>query len=134
MQAAKHFLDERGLKYEDFGTYSAESCDYSDFALPACHAIASGTCSVGLLICGTGIGMSIAANKIPGIRAGLCTNNFMAEMTRAHNDANVLCLGARVTSETEALGIIDVFFSTDFEGGRHSRRVEKLNALDSERE
>jgi ribose 5-phosphate isomerase B len=124
-------LDERGLPYRNFGTYSEDSCDYPAIAEPVALAVAAGECEKGILICGTGIGMSIAANKIPGIRAGLCTDSFSAEMTRRHNDANILVLGARVTGTGLALYILDTFLKTPFEGGRHARRVEMLSELDT---
>jgi ribose 5-phosphate isomerase B len=119
-------LDAVGVAYRHFGTDSDASVDYPDFAKPACLAVASGECERGILICGTGIGMSIAANKVRGIRAALCHETFSAEMTRRHNDANVLCLGARVTGDELALRIVDVFLATDFDGGRHAARVAKL--------
>ncbi|MCL2227470.1 MAG: ribose 5-phosphate isomerase B [Oscillospiraceae bacterium] len=131
MGFVKSYLDENGLLYRDFGTHSDESCDYPDFAALAGRCIADGECDRGILICGTGIGMSIAANKIPGIRAALCSDPFSAEMTRRHNDANVICLGARVLAAGAALKLIKIFLSTGFEsGGRHSQRVRKLDELD----
>ena len=133
MGLVKPFLDEAGFVYKDFGTFSADSCDYPEFAVLACRAIVSGECGRGILICGTGIGMSIAANKVPGIRAGLCHDVFTAGMCRAHNDANVLVLGARVLASDLALEIVRVFLDTGFEGGRHGRRVDLLNALDVSR-
>jgi len=134
MAEVKSFLDGGGIAYRDFGTFSADSCDYPDFAVPAARAVVSGEFDCGIFICGTGIGMSIAANKVPGIRAALCTDCFMAEMTRRHNDANVLVLGGRVTGAGLALKIVDVFLNTGFEaGGRHGRRVDMLNELDKAR-
>ena len=134
MLEVKAFLDAGGFTYKDFGTYSTESCDYPDYAVPAAHAVLSGECDRGIFICGTGIGMSIAANKIPGIRAALCTDCFMAEMTRCHNDANILVLGGRVTGAGHACKIVEVFLSTGFEaGGRHARRVAMLGELDMKR-
>ena len=130
MQKIKVYLDDNGFQYTDFGTYSLDSCDYPDFSTPACLAITGDVCMRGIFVCGTGIGMSIAANKMPGIRAGLCHCVFTAEMTRAHNDANVLCLGARVLEPELALQIVHTFLCTEFEGGRHQTRVMKLNALD----
>jgi ribose 5-phosphate isomerase B len=131
MQRVKPYLDGAGLAYKDFGTFSAESCNYPEIAVRAARAVSSGECDKGIFICGTGIGMSIAANKIPGIRAALCTDCFMAEMTRRHNDANVLVLGGRVTGSALALKIAEVFFNTAFEGGgRHEKRVNMLNKLD----
>ena len=121
------FLESAGYEYEDFGTYSEESCDYPVFAHALCHAVeAEGV--PGILICGTGIGMSIAANRHKGIRAALCTTELHARFTRLHNNANVLCLGARVTGVELALAIVDTFLSTGFEGGRHQRRIDLLNA------
>lgn len=131
-RALKHLIDS-GYNVKDCGAYSAESCDYPDFALALCKEVAENRADFGILICGTGIGMSMAANKVKGIRCALVCNEFGAEMTRRHNDANVLALGARVTPVEEALNLIDVFLSTPFEGGRHQRRVDKLNALDEKR-
>ena len=134
MAEIKAFLDAGDFEYKDFGTFSDESCDYPDYALPAARAVLSGECDRGIFICGTGIGMSITANKVPGIRAALCTDCYMAEMTRRHNDANVLVLGGRVVGAGLACKIADVFLGTGFEGGgRHSRRIEKLNVLDNMR-
>jgi ribose 5-phosphate isomerase B len=130
MGEMKAHLDERGLEYEDFGTFTEESCDYPAIAAAAARAVASGAAERGILVCGTGIGMSIAANKINGVRAALCGDCFSAEMTRRHNDANVLCLGARVTGAGLALKIADIFLDTAFEGGRHARRVGQLAALE----
>jgi ribose 5-phosphate isomerase B len=131
MQEVKKYLDEHGLFYKDFGTTSEESCDYPVFAESASRAVVSGECDRGILICGTGIGMSIAANKIPGIRAALCGDCFSAEMTRRHNDANILALGARVVGSGLALKILEAFLNTPFEGGRHARRVELLSKLET---
>ena len=130
MRAVKEYLDELGLPYRDFGTDSTASCDYPVLAAPAARAVASGECTRGIFICGTGVGISVAANKIAGIRAALCCDSYVAEMTRAHNDANVLCLGARVTGEGSALKIVETFLNTDFEGGRHARRVGLLMELE----
>ena len=135
MQEVRSHLDAGGYKYEYFGTFSTDSCDYPEVAIPAAHAITSGKCDKGIFICGTGVGMSMAANKVPGIRAALCTDCFTAEMTRRHNDANVLALGGRVTGAGLALKIVDLFLNTAFEsGGRHSHRVDMLNDLDTKRE
>ena len=122
----KAHLDERGVAYKDFGTFSEESCDYPDVAEPLCRAVVAGEYDRGILICGTGIGMSMAANKVSGIRAALCGDCFSAEFTRRHNDANILTLGARVVGPGLALKIIDTFLDTPFEGGRHARRIAKL--------
>jgi ribose 5-phosphate isomerase B len=134
MREVRVFLDAGGFSYREFGTFSAESCDYPDFAVPAARAIVDGECNCGIFICGTCIGMSMAANKVPGIRAALCTDCFMAEMTRRHNDANVLVLGGRVSGAGLACKIVDKFLSTGFDsGGRHARRVAMLGELDSKR-
>ena len=135
MKEVKAYLDENGYAYKDFGTHSPESCDYPDIALIAASAITDNECDRGIFICGTGIGMSIAANKIPGIRAAHCTDCFTAEMTRRHNDSNVITLGGRITGPGLALKILDVFLNTGFEeGGRHGRRVDKLGELDKIRD
>jgi ribose 5-phosphate isomerase B len=120
----------RGLEVEDFGPFTPESVDYPDFAVLVGEAVGSGRARFGLLVCGTGIGICIAANKLPGVRAALCRTEYEARMARAHNDANVLCLGARVTGPGLGAAIVDVFLATPFEGGRHAGRVEKINALD----
>jgi len=134
MREVKVYLGECGHVYKDFGTYNTESCDYPEIAVRAAGAIISGECDRGIFICGTGVGMSIAANKVPGIRAALCADCFTAEMTRRHNDANVVVLGGRVTGAGLALKIIEIFLSTGFEsGGRHSRRVDMLGELDNRR-
>ena len=120
-------LDKRGLEYKDFGTYSEASCDYPVFAKAVAHAVASGECECGILVCGTGIGVSITANKVPGIRAALCGDCFSAEVTREHNDANVLCMGARVVGEGLALKIADIFLDTPFSNDeRHIRRISQI--------
>ncbi len=117
----------------DMGTHDRNSCDYPDFAQTVAQAVASGECERGVLICGTGIGMSIAANKVAGVRAALCNEIFSAKMTRAHNDANILCMGARVVGPGVAQEITHAFFTGTFEGGRHTRRVEKIAALEGGR-
>ena len=134
MREVRSYLAANGFEYKDFGTHSPESCDYPEIAVSAATAVSSGECDRGIFICSTGIGMSIAANKVAGIRAALCTNCFMAEMTRRHNDANVLVLGGRVINASLALEITGLFLRTDFEsGGRHSRRVDMLKDLDKNR-
>jgi ribose 5-phosphate isomerase B len=120
----------RGLEVDDLGPFTADSVDYPDFAAKVGEALAAGRARFGLLVCGTGIGMSIAANKLPGVRAALCRTEYEARMARAHNDANVLCLGERVTGAGLATAIVEAFLATPFEGGRHARRVEKITALD----
>lgn len=125
------YLKEKGIAYEDFGTYSEASCDYPDIAEKTCTAILDGRCEKGILICGTGIGISMAANKIKGIRAALCTDYYAAKYTRLHNDANVICLGGRTTGPGSACELVEVFLNTPFEGGRHQRRVDKMMALET---
>ena len=125
-------LTERGLEFRDFGAYTADSCDYPEYGAAVGRAVASGEFERGILICGTGIGISMSANKIHGVRAALCGDCYSAEMTRRHNDANIVALGARVVGAGLALKIVDTFLDTPFEGGRHARRVEKLMALENE--
>ncbi|MBQ6361036.1 MAG: ribose 5-phosphate isomerase B [Lachnospiraceae bacterium] len=120
-------LDKRGLEYKDFGSFSEESCDYPEYGKAVAHAVADGAYECGILICGTGIGISIAANKVPGIRAALCTDCFMAEATRLHNDANILALGGRVVGAGLALKIVDTFLDTPFSNEeRHMRRIKGI--------
>ncbi len=126
------FLDGKGIPYHDFGCYTDASCDYPDIAKETCAAILDGRCEKGILICGTGIGISMAANKIHGIRAALCSDYYAAKYTRLHNDANVICLGGRTIGPGSACELVDVFLSTGFEGGRHQRRVDKVMALEQE--
>lgn len=123
------YLDARGLEYQDFGCYTAESCDYPDFGRAAAEAVASGACDRGIVICTTGIGISIAANKVKGIRCALCTDSLQAEMTRRHNDANMMALGAGITGGNLAKRMVEIFLNTEFEGGRHARRVALLDAI-----
>ena len=125
-QEIMRHLADKGIEFHDYGTYSEESCDYPDFGEAVGRAVASGECERGIVICGTGIGISLAANKVRGVRAALCGDCFSAEMTRRHNDANVLALGERVVGPGLALKIVDIFLETGFDGGRHSRRVAKL--------
>jgi ribose 5-phosphate isomerase B len=119
-----------GLEVEDLGPFSGESVDYPDYAKAVAEAVAAGRAKVGLLVCGTGIGMSIAANKVKGIRAAHCTTELEARMARAHNDANVLCLGERVIGLGLGAAIVKAFLETQFEGGRHARRVEKMKDME----
>ena len=128
----KTYLTGQGHQVVDCGAASAQSCDYPDFAAPAARLVAEGSCERGVVLCTTGIGMSIAANKVKGIRCALCHEPLSAEMTRRHNDANMLAMGAGVTGGNLAERILDVFLSTDFEGGRHQRRVDKLAAMERE--
>ena len=129
--AVKAHLTAQGHEVLDFGTDSTDSCDYPDFAGPAARAVASGECERGVVLCTTGIGVSIAANKVRGIRCALLSDLMSARLTREHNDANMMALGAGVVGEKLALEIVDVFLSTPFSGGaRHLRRLEKLAALE----
>lgn len=125
----EHFK-ERGIEYIDLGTLTGEAVDYPEIAVKVCGEITSGKCRLGILCCGTGIGMSLAANKIKGIRAAACSETFSAEFTRRHNDSNVLCLGGRVIGAGLALKMVDLFVDTEFEGGRHQRRVDMITALE----
>ena len=129
-QRVKDHLAARGIDVIDVGTGEAVSCNYTIFAHELCETITRGDAPLGILICGTGIGMSMAANKHPGIRAAACENTFSARMTRMHNDANVLCIGERVMGYGLACDMVDLFVDTPFEGGRHQARVDDLNALD----
>ncbi|QAT84107.1 ribose 5-phosphate isomerase B [Corallococcus coralloides] len=125
-------LKERGTDFQDLGPQTRESVDYPDFASRVAQAVVSEPGTLGVLVCGTGIGMSIVANKHRGIRAALCTTEFEARMTRAHNDANVLCLGQRVVGAGVARGILEDFLSTAFEGGRHEKRVQKIRDVEAQ--
>ena len=124
-------LLEQGHHVADCGAHSAESCDYPDFAAAAARLVADGSCARGVVLCTTGIGISIAANKVKGVRCALCHEPLSAEMTRRHNDANMLAMGAAITGEALAERILDVFLATEFEGGRHQRRVDKVTALEN---
>ena len=124
-EVLKH-LEERGVEYKDYGCYSPESVDYPDIAKVVCDAVVAGEAERAFLVCGTGIGMSMAANKVKGIRAALCGDVFSATMSREHNDANVLCLGERVLGPGLAVSILDAWLDTEFAGGRHGRRVNKI--------
>ena len=124
-------LADRGIEFRDFGTYSEESCDYPEYGEAVGRAVASGECELGIAVCGTGIGISIAANKVHGVRAAACSDCFTAEMCRRHNDANVLALGGRVSGPGLALKIVDIFLSTGFDGGRHARRLGKLAEIEA---
>lgn len=125
----KEMLAAQNVEFKDFGC-DGEPVNYPDYADKVCRAIQSGECCRGILVCGTGIGMSMAANKHKGIRAACCSDTYSARMTRAHNDANVLCLGGRVLGFGLAADMVQIFLSTEFEGGRHKTRVDMLNALD----
>ena len=125
-------LEERGIEVIDVGTHSADSCDYPNFAHAVCKNVQDGVTELGILICGTGIGMSMAANKHRGIRAAACSDTFSARLTRQHNDANVLCFGERVVGMGLALDLVDNFIDADFEGGKHQRRVDMITAIENE--
>ena len=124
-------LEEQGVKVKDFGTYDGAAVDYPEIALKVTDAITKGECKLGILVCGTGIGMSLAANKVKGIRAAACSETFSAKYTRLHNDSNVLCLGGRVIGPGVALEMVDLFINTKFEGGRHTRRVDAVMAIEN---
>lgn len=124
------YLNENGYEYEDFGTYTTDSCDYPDYALPAAEAVASGKCDRGIVVCSTGIGVSIVANKVPGVRCAHCHDAYCAKFTRLHNDANMLAMGEKVVGIGYALQIVETFLTTEFEGGRHVRRVDKITAIE----
>lgn len=126
------FLQKAGHSYQDFGCYNTDPVDYPDIAEKVGQAVASDNFDYGILICSTGIGMCIAANKIKGVRAALCHNVFAAQRARHHNDANILCLGGEDVDTKLALEIVQVFLTTDFEGGRHIRRVGKIKALEGD--
>lgn len=126
-ERVKEYLTKEGLAFKDFGCYNKERCDYPDFAKPAAKAVAAGECEKGIVICTTGIGVSICANRIPGIRCALCADPVSAELTRLHNDANMLSIGAGVTGEFLALDIVEKFLNTPFSNDeRHKRRVSKI--------
>jgi ribose 5-phosphate isomerase B len=119
-------LSEKDLRWEDVGTFGSESVDYPDFAVKVARAVSEGRAKSGILICGTGLGMSITANRVPGVRAALCNDLFTARMARAHNNANILAMGSRVVGPGLAQAIVQTFLSTPFEGGRHLRRIKKM--------
>ena len=127
---AEH-LKENGYTVEDFGIYEQTSVDYPDIAEKLSKSVAAGENELGILVCGTGIGMSIAANKVKGIRAAACSDHYSAKYTRLHNNANVLCLGGRVIGIGTAIELAEIFVKTEFEGGRHQRRIDKITALEN---
>ena len=131
-EQTKAWPQEKGHEVVDFGCHSKESCDYPDFGAAAARAVASGQCERGIVICTTGIGISITANKVKGIRCALCSDPWSAEMTRRHNDANMLAMGAGVVGPLLAQRIVEAFLSFAFEGGRHQRRVNKVMAVENE--
>lgn len=129
-EAIRQSLKQQAHDVADFGAYNDKSCDYPDFALAVAREVSQGRAERGILICGSGIGMAIAANKVPGIRAVVCGDTQNAEMSRRHNDCNVLCLGARIISEAVCQNIVQVWLQTKFEGGRHQGRVDKITAME----
>lgn len=129
-ETIKAHLTQRGFEVEDFGTYSKDSCDYPDYARPAAEAVASGACERGILVCTTGIGVSITANKVKGIRCALLSDPVSARLTRQHNDTNMMALGQGFVGPMLALQIVDIWLDTAFEGGRHQRRVDKIMAIE----
>lgn len=127
----KEYVESLGHEVTNFGTDTKESCNYPEYGEKVANAVAAGDFDCGILICGTGVGISIAANKVKGIRAAVCTNEFCAEMTRRHNDANILCMGGRVISEEMAVKLTDIFLNTPFDGGRHAKRIEQITAIEN---
>ena len=131
-EAIKNHLTENNIEYIDFGTHSADSCDYAVYAEKVAKSVVSGECEKGLLFCGTGVGISIAANKVRGIRAACCSDVFSAEATRLHNDANILCLGGRVVTKEKATELVDIFLKTEFTNeDRHIRRIAQITELEN---
>ena len=126
------YLEEKGIEYKDFGCFTEESVDYPEYAFKVAQSVTSGETELGILCCGTGIGISMAANKVKGIRAAVVSNEFCAEMTRRHNNANILCMGGRVSTEEEAVKYTDIFINTPFEGDRHNRRIDMITAIENE--
>lgn len=129
-EAIKKYLDSEKIEYKDFGTNSEDSVDYAPIAAKVAHFVADGKADKGILCCGTGIGMSMAANKVKGIRAAVCANAYCAEITRHHNNANILCLGGRVINEEQAVEFSKLFLNTPFDGGRHQRRIDEIAAIE----
>lgn len=131
-EGLKKTLDEMGVAYEDMGTFSCDSVDYPDYARKVGEAVANGEYDRGVLVCGSGTGMAIAANKVPGVRAAVAWNEDIAKLSRQHNDANVLSIPARFISQDETNKIVKAWFGADFEGGRHERRVEKIEQIEKD--
>ena len=131
-ESIKSQLQSEGYGVDDKGTFDKNSCDYPDFAAAVARAVAAGEAAAGIIVCSTGIGVSMTANKVRGVRAALVHHAYEAEMTRRHNDANVLCLGANITGPAIALNAVKTFLNIDFEGGRHQRRVDKMMAVENE--
>ena len=131
-ETIKEWLLENSYEVEDMGTHDEQSCDYPDYGNAVAREVAGGTADKGILVCGTGVGISLAANKVKGIRAALCGDTFTARMTRLHNDANILALGQRVTGPGLALDIVEIWLNTEFEGGRHANRLAKIAEIEKE--
>ncbi len=130
-EAIKAHFEKNNIEYKDFGTNSQDSVDYPRYAYMVAQAVVSGECEKGILCCGTGIGISMAANKVDGIRAAVCHDEFTTEMTRRHNDANILCLGGRVLEVKKAISMVELFLKTKFDGGRHTQRVEQISQIEA---
>ncbi len=131
-QKIMEHLTEKGYEYKDYGTYDLCSCDYPDYALKVANAVAKHECEKGIIVCGTGIGVSIVANKVKGIRCAHCTDTFSAKACREHNDANIITFGDRISGIGVILDCVDLFLTTDFAGGRHSKRVDKIKQIEDE--
>lgn len=129
-EVLKNYLEEKCIDVTDVGAYDTNSVDYPDIAVKACEKVTSGECSWGVLVCGTGIGISMAANKVSGIRCALVGNEYSAEMTKRHNNANMLAFGGRVTGSDLAKNILDAYINAEFEGGRHQKRIDKISAIE----
>lgn len=127
----KTYVEDMGHEVIDFGTHTADSCDYPVYGEKVARAVAGGECELGILICGTGIGISLAANKVKGIRAAVCSESYSARLTRAHNNANIIAFGARVIGEDTAKDIVNAFINTPFEGGRHQRRIDMITEIEN---
>ena len=125
------YLEENNIQYKDYGCYTSDSVDYPEYAYKVAKAVTANEAELGILCCGTGIGISMAANKVNGIRAAVVSNEFCAEMTRRHNNANILCMGGRVITEEEAVKYADIFLNTSFEGDRHTKRVDMIAAIEN---
>lgn len=131
-EAVKKYLDENSIPYQDFGSYDGQAVDYPEIAVAVSRAVTSGAAEKGILCCGTGIGISIAANKIKGVRAAVVSDEFSAEMARRHNDANILCMGGRIINGEQAVKLTGIFLNTPFDGGRHERRVRMISKIEQE--
>ncbi len=130
-KAVLDYLDSKGIEYKDFGVNNNNSVNYAPIAAQVARSVASGECEKGILVCGTGIGMSLAANKIKGIRAAVCSDSFSCKYTRLHNDANILCFGARVVGDGVAQELVELFLTTEFEGGKHKVRIDEIAKLEN---